>query len=192
MRGHPSSFVALPVSRALADGTPWLAEATETLPPRVRALHPADVHLTLVFFGGISPERAMAGFEAVSRFSIAPMTVRLGAVLPMGPPEGWTALSAMVTEGDERLRSLMLEVSAGATDAAEVRRESRAPKPHVTLARLHEKATASQREAALAWARSLDLSAVTLTLDELALYSGRRHRAPGEAAYEVVRRRPLG
>ncbi len=186
MAGYPSSFLALPVEVG-----PWHDALVRSLPPRVRALHPADVHITLAFLSGVAPERAHAAWEAIAAIPIAPIEVRLHRMVPMGPSEGWTALSATLTEGHDALAEAMLAVRDSATDAAGARRETRPPLPHVTLARLHAKATNEEREAATEWAASLSLDHVVLSLRERALYTGRRERPPGQPAYEIVQRAPL-
>ena len=185
MAGFPSSFVAFVIDEA-----PFFDAVTSTLPPRVRALHREDLHLTLAFLSGVSPERARRAFEVVSAQPLSSIAIRLGAVVPMGPPERWTALSALIDEGREAATAAMSAVCDLATDAAGVARETRPPVPHVTLARLHAKATTEERAAAVAWASSLSLDA-PLTLSAIALYTGRSVRPPGQPAYQIVLRRSL-
>jgi RNA 2',3'-cyclic 3'-phosphodiesterase len=184
--GFPSSFVGLVVA-----DTAWRSAVTSTLPSRARALHADDLHLTLAFFGGVAPERAAQGFAATSRHRLPRITVRLGRVVPMGPEGRWTALSALIEEGRETVAAAMLAVRDEATDAAGVARETRPPVPHLTIARLHAKASATERAAAVSWASSLALD-VALELREVALYTGRIVRPPGEPAYRIVASRPLG
>lgn len=185
MAGFPSSFVGLVVT----DVT-WRSAVTSTLPPRVRALHAEDLHVTLAFFGGVAPERAQAGFDAMSTRAMSAITITLGKVVPMGPPERWTALSALVAEGRDEVAAAMLSVRDAATDAAGAARETRPPVPHLTLARLHAKASPAEREAAVQWADGLSLD-VKLELREVALYTGRAARPPGEPAYRIVSSRAL-
>lgn len=183
MAGYPSSFLGLVVE--VGD---WHASLTRELPERVRALHPEDVHVTLAFLSGVAPERAMAAWDAARAVPIAPMRVRLHRMIPLGPDEGWTALSATIGVGRDDVANAMLAVRDGATDAAGARRETRPPLPHVTLARLHAKASDAQRDAARQWADALSLDHIELHLKELALYTGRKARPPGQPAYEMVRR----
>jgi 2'-5' RNA ligase len=157
---HPSSFVAL-----VAPDGPWRTSLLEGLPPRVRPLHPADVHVTLAFLGGVTPEAARAAFDAVAPLPLTGMNVSLGAVVPLGPDSRWTALSALIDD-------------------------TRPPLPHVTIARLHAKATPDERARAEHWARARRTDEV-LRLDRLALYTGHRHKEPGQPAYEVIAERPL-
>jgi 2'-5' RNA ligase len=177
--GHPSSFVAL-----VAPDGPWRTALLGTLPPRVRALHPADVHVTLAFLGGVTPEAARAAFDAVAPLPLVAMNVSLGAVVPLGPDSRWTALSALIEDGGA-LAEVMRTVREVAACAAHTIPETRPPLPHVTIARLHAKASPDERAAAEHWARERRGGAV-LRLDRLALYTGRRHKEPGLPAYDVV------
>lgn len=185
MAGYPSSFLGFVV-----DVGEWHASITRDLPERVRPLHPEDVHVTLAFLSGVAPERATAAWEAARTVRLEPMTVRLAKMIPMGPTDGWTALSATLGVGAEGVANAMLAVRDLATDAAGARRETRPPLPHVTLARLHAKASPEQRESARRWAESLSLEHVELHLKEMALYTGRRERPPGQPAYQIVQRAP--
>lgn len=182
--GAPSSFLAL----VAVDG-PWRARLVEALPPRVRPLHAADVHVTLAFFGGVGLERARAAFDAACSVSLAPMEARLGLVSPLGPEGRWTALSVLL-EDASAVADAMRAVKRVALPAAGVAEETRAPLPHVTIARLHAKASPAEREAAVRWAARTRGEGV-LHLERLALYTGRRVKQPGEAAYEIVAERRL-
>jgi len=182
--GFPSSFLAIPVE----DG-PWRTSRLHALPPRVRPLHPADVHVTLAFLGGVSPEEARAAFDAAARIELGPMRASIGRVVPLGPEGRWTALSALL-EDAPTLASAMRRVRAAASTSAGVPEETQAPLPHVTLARLHARASEAERQAALRWAMDCPPGG-SLALARLALYTGRRTKVPGEPAYDIVRVRGL-
>lgn len=178
-RGHPSSFLALVVDEA-----PWRAALLREPPPRVRALHPSDVHVTLAFLGGVTPARALRAFEAARAISLRAMTANLGRMVPLGPEHHWTALSVLLEDADEVVAA-MERVREVAAAAAGTIAETRPPLPHVTVARLHAKASAEERDAAIAWAGGSRVEA-QLGLDRLALYTGRRVKVSGESAYDVV------
>lgn len=177
--GHPSSFVAL-----VAPDGPWRAALLEDLPARVRALHPADVHVTLAFLGGVTPDRARAAFDAAAAVPLRALDARLGPVVPLGPEGRWTALSVLLVDAPA-LVAAMSAVRAAASAAAGVPEESPEPLPHVTIARLHAKASPAERAAAVRWAEERRPAGV-LHLDRLALYTGRRHKEPGAPAYDVI------
>jgi 2'-5' RNA ligase len=182
--GFPSSFLAIPVE----DG-PWRTARIRTLPPRVRALHPADVHVTLAFLGGVPPARAQAAFDAVSSVDVQAMQASIGRVVPLGPEGRWTALSALL-EDAPKLADAMLRVRAAASAAAGVPEQTHAPLPHITLARLHARASDIERQGALRWAMDCGPGG-SLVLARLALYTGRREKVPGEPAYDIVAVREL-
>src|SRR5690606_5890482 len=114
----------------------------------------------------------------------------LGSVTPMGSAQRYTALSALLDQGRPEATACLAVARDTLTEAALCRRERRAPKPHVTLARPRRKASARDREAGLTWAKQLDLSGVHATLDRVALYTwseGRRERL-----FQIVAERRLG
>ena len=164
------------------------------LPPSFRLFHPEDVHLTLSFLGGCgqdAAERALTALDDALRREPRPsLDVSLGEVVPMGPKREYSALSALL----ERGRAATTEHIAGLRDvvseAALGRREQRAPKPHVTIAKPRSRVTAAGREAGLAWASALDLRAIDARLDRVALYTwseGNRQ----ERLFRIVAQVPL-
>ncbi len=107
-----------------------------------------------------------------------------------GSRRNYTALSALLDRGRAEatsciaaLRDILLEASTG-------RRESRPPKPHVSIARPRARATEAQREAALAWANSLDLRQIATRLERIALYTW--HESRHERLFRIVAERRLG
>lgn len=165
------------------------------LPPHFRRFEPEDVHLTLSFLGGCGEAAATRGFQALaSVLDASPrssLAVSLGAVVPMGPRRQYSALSALLERGRLETTSLIAELRDVVSDAALSRREQRAVKPHITLARPRRGADQNARAAGLAWAAELDLSHVTMTLERVALYTwsagARRPRL-----FHIVTERALG
>lgn len=186
MTGGSSWFLAFPVDGALLSR---LAAPPEGL----RCLHADDLHLTIAFLGACGEERAGQALAMLDRFlaqsPIAPLTVSLGEVVPMGNPRAYSALSVLLVEGREALAATLGELRDPLADAASAPRETRVPKPHVTLARPARRATDAQRAGGLAWARTLALGDVRLRLDRIALYTGAHERA--ERRYRVVAERAL-
>ena len=184
---RPNYFFAFPVDGAFVLGLP-------PLPPSFRLFHPEDVHMTLSFLGGCGEEAAMRALgaldEARLQRAFPSMQISLGSVVPMGSARAYSALSALL----ERGRSEATECLAGWRDvlseAALGKRETRAPKPHVTVARPRMRVTDAGRQAGLEWAKSLDLSGVRATLNRVALYTwseGNRR----ERLFRVIAERPL-
>lgn len=68
--------------------------------------------------------------------------------------------------------------------------DTRAPLPHVTLARPQRRATTEQREEGLAWAKTIVLPAVNIRLDRVALYTWSERRLP--RLFQIVDSQLLG
>ena len=149
------------------------------LPPAprfMRRFHPDDVHLTLSFLGGCGEEAALRGLAALDeQLKAAPVRaidVSLGEVVPMGGSrKAYTALSALLETGRVEATACLGALRDVVSEAAIGKREQRAPKPHVSIARPRGRATDADREAGLLWAAELDLRAVTAKLDRIALYT---------------------
>jgi 2'-5' RNA ligase len=144
-------------------------------PAFFRMFHPEDVHLTLSFLGGCgqaAAERALLALDEVLCRAPAPsIRVSLGEVVPMGPARAYSALSALLERGREPTTQLIGSMRDVLSEAALGRREQRAPKPHVTIARPRSHATEAARKAGVEWAAQLNLLDVEATLDRVALYT---------------------
>lgn len=166
-------FVGLPVPPG-----DWFSQVRFE-PPSVRLFHPQDLHITVAFLGACGEERARAAFRTGRQWPIQGFTVALGRVQPFGNPKRLSALSASLAEPNERLEEAILEVRDGMTHAAQAKREHRHPRPHVTVARVHRKATPAEQQRALAWMDALHVGTPTVELGPLSLYTwaaNRRHR----------------
>lgn len=184
---RPNWFLAFPVDGAFIADLP--------APPAGFRLFPAeDVHLTLVFLGGCGREAAETAFTTCDQLvrdrRLAPIPVTLGSVVPLGGSRrNYTALSALLEQGREAASAAMATLRDPITDAAGLRRQLRAPKPHVTLGRPARRASDAHREAGLAWASELDLKGVARTLDRVALYTWTENRR--ERLFRIVAERAL-
>jgi 2'-5' RNA ligase len=185
---RPNWFLAFPL-----DGS--FVQALPELPQGLRRYQAEDVHMTLAFLGGCGEAGALAALaaldEQLARAPLAPLDVSLGEVVGMGGSRlAYSALSALLARGRAEVTAVLAAYRDALTDAATGRREKRAPKPHITLARPKGRASPAQREAGLAWAAALQLGAVQQRLDRIALYtwSERRH----ERLFQIVAERRLG
>jgi len=183
----PNWFLAFPVS------APWIVDLPP-LPPRFRRFDPLDVHLTLLFLGACGESAATAAFatvrDALVQRPVAPITITLGRVVPMGPKRQYSALSALLDQGRGAVVDLMQQLRDAPADAAGIRRDARKPLPHVTLGRPQRRATDEDRAAGLAWADALHLTETPHALDRLALYTWHTERR--QALFRVVDCAPLG
>lgn len=163
-------------------------------PAHFRLFAAADVHLTLSFLGACGEAAARAALAALdaelARHPQPPLAVSLAEVVAMGPRPAYSALSALLADGRAETEACIGRLRDLCSDAAGGRRERRAPKAHVTVARPSRRASEDSRKDGLAWAASLDLSRVRTSLDRVALYtwadSDRR-----ESLFQVVAERTL-
>lgn len=162
----PNWFLALSVS-----AVGWFEERAGPAPEGIQGFDALDLHLTLAFLGSCGPEGAAEAFAASSDWGVGALDVGLGEVVPMGPPERYSALSILLTEGREEVEREMGRVRGRWLEIAGARPDRRPPKAHITIARPLRLATDPQREAALQWASALDFSGVGLSLQRLALYT---------------------
>jgi RNA 2',3'-cyclic 3'-phosphodiesterase len=180
-------FFAFPLDGAFV---PSLREP----PSGFRRFHPRDVHLTLAFLGDSGEAAALRALDTLDErlSSLAPpaLDVSLGEVVAMGPPSHYSALSALLARGRQDVTALVAALRDALADSANVPRDGRAPKPHVTLARPQRRASADDRRAGLAWAARLDLAHVQARLDRIALYTWDEQRT--EHLFRVVAERRLG
>lgn len=162
-------FIGWPVEAPLLD------RATGA-PPSVRLFARADLHVTLAFLGGCGEERARAAFAGVDEAAATPAHVSFGRVELFGHPRRGTALSATLAEGREALARRIAAARDGLLELAGARPDRRPPRPHVTLGRIRRRAARDERDEALAWAASIDLSGLRTEVDRLALYTWSEER----------------
>ena len=175
-------FIAIPI----APGS-WF-EAVPPVPAGIRRFDAFDLHLTVAFLGGVEESAARAAFRAIG-FDEHPQDVTLGAVVPMGSPRRYTALSVLLEQGREAIEAAMGRARPIAFEVAGTAPDERPPKAHITIARPKRKATDAERADALAWASAIDLRAVTVRLDTIALYTWSEDRAA--TLFRVVDEAPL-
>jgi 2'-5' RNA ligase len=185
---RPNFFFAFPLEAGFVTDLP-------PPPPSIRLFHPQDVHLTLAFLGACRPsaaERALEALDAaLARQPLPGIDISLGEVVPMGPSRAYSALSALLERGREPTSACIAALRDDVSLAALGRREQRAPKPHVTLARPRSNASEAARRAGLAWASALDVRAIEARLDRIALYTwseGNRR----ERLFRILAERRLG
>lgn len=183
----PNWFVALPVDANVVATLP-------PVPPGFRAFHPQDVHMTLSFLGACGEQVARTAFSALvsglHEVGSAAFDVTLGEIVPMGPKGRYSALSAIVNEGNGEAVDFLRQWRDRVADAASVSRDKRAPLPHVTVARPQRRATDEQREVGLRWATSVVLPPDRVRLDRVALYTWSERRLP--RLFQIVEAVGLG
>lgn len=183
---RPNWFLAFPLDGRFVTNLP-------AVPPNFSLYHPDDVHLTLAFLGPCGEASAQRALLTLDELLIdakqEPLEISLGEVVPMGSRRAYSALSALVEHGRQRVEECLGALSDPLTFEATGRHLKRPPKPHVTLARPRRRASRVQREAGLTWAQSLDLHDVSSLLDRIALYTWSEDRR--ERRFRIVADRIL-
>lgn len=175
-------FVGLPVP-----GAEVLARVSAA-PPRIRLFSRDDLHLTIAFLGACGEARARRAWDALE-WRLPATLATLGAVIPMGSPRRYSALSALLETGRAEIESAMGASRAAVCAAAGAAADERPPKAHVTIARPQRSATDAERRDAVRWAASLRLEGVRVRLDSVALYTWSDDRAA--RLFRAVERREL-
>lgn len=163
---QPNWFIGLPV-----DARGWFPERLGAVPEGVRLFAPEDLHATVAFLGGCGEVAARRAWEALAPLPRGGFQVRLGEVVPMGPPRRWSALSALASAGRAEVEAWIGAARGPCWEAAGARPDRRAAKFHVTVARPQRRASEAERQAARAWAERLELGAPEIRLDRVALYT---------------------
>jgi 2'-5' RNA ligase len=182
----PNWFIGLPVA---ADR--WFDRVAA--PPRsVRSMHRDDLHATVAFLGPVDEAAAHRAFDALA-IDLAPLDVTLGAVVAMGDPHRYSALSALLDRGRVEVERASGACRERAWSAAGSALDRRPPKAHVTIARPDRRASARERSAGLQWASALVIDPVEIHVDRVALYTWSETRADRSApSFRVERTQPLG
>lgn len=184
MAGAPNWFVALPVVAG-----DWFAPLVADAPTSLRLFHPDDLHLTVAFLGSCGEERARGAFSLADDVHASPFEVRLETLKPMGNPRRPSALSLTVSRGHAEAVAIMRALRDDMLTLCDAPPETRAPVPHITVARPRRNARGDERRAALDWAAGKAAVGATLTIDAIALYT--RSEEPGDRQYRTVVHCPL-
>jgi len=164
----PNWFIGIPVPP-----TNWF----QTLPPPpqgIRLFHPDDLHATIAFLGPIEQCRAIDAWNALN-WPIAPVTVQLRNVTPMGNPNRYSALAVRLASPNNAINNPIDNAIAQCRDqvchAAKIPVERRPPMAHTTIARPSRNATHEERTAGLDWASSINLHQHLVQLSTIALFT---------------------
>jgi len=141
------AFVALPapeaLRRALGTAQASLLERAAGARQRPRATPPDHLHLTLKFLGDVAPGQVAYLESAVAKAaSRAAVDVRLTGLTGFPAPHRARVLVAELDDSGGGLTALAAEVERAAVSVG-VPAETRAFRPHITIARLRQPANAS-------------------------------------------------
>lgn len=178
----PNWFVAIPIPAGN-----WFDRFVSSPPSAFRRFHPDDLHMTIAFLGPVDEAHARAAWEAL-HWPMKAITTTLGAIIPMGAPHRYSALSIEVVQSRDIIERAVFQCRDAISDAAGSKRENRPPKAHITIARPSRRATREDRSAGLRWAEQIDLHQHPITLDSVALYTWAEDRR--ERQFRIVARTP--
>ncbi len=181
----PNWFIALPFR-----AEPWF-DRLPAPPSAMRLFHPEDLHATVAFLGAVDEAAAHRAFDALA-IELAPIDVTLGAVIAMGDPKRYSALSALFDRGRDAVETAMGDCRERAWSAAAAKPDRRGPIAHVTLARPDRRASERERRAGLAWASALAIEPVEVRIDRVALYTWSDDRTDrSKPLFHSAREQPL-
>ena len=124
-------FVALP-----ATVDPGMLEAVFAgAPPFLRRFHPADLHVTLAFFGRLTPERVAAVRDRLATLVVEAVEAGGAALVLLPGPRRPTAVALAFGAGADVLAAVIARQRPGLLAAAGCPLDERAPLPHLTIAR---------------------------------------------------------
>lgn len=174
-------FVGVPIASA-----DWLPELKHHAPAGLRFFDPADVHLTIAFLGRLTPDRVekvIAALDAIPAAEFPLFKARLGRLLLLPSPRRFSAVSFSLDAGAEQAAQLMGRHREIFYSAAAVPGDTRAPLPHITIARPRRGLGADELREIDTWAQSVEPPQFELQIGVPVLYCWARDR--GERQFEV-------
>lgn len=149
----------------------WLPGLAREAPPGWRWFHPADLHVTLAFFGPARPERVEAVLHAMRAVppAGAPVDFTRWRLLP--DERRFSALALMPDDDGDPLRPLMENWRGVLLQAADALGDARPALPHLTVARPPRKLPHEERARLRQWALGLAAPAVSGRPGPLSLFT---------------------
>ena len=184
------TFVAVelndPTRRALGDAVGRMREAA----PDLKWVAPQGMHLTLKFIGELKDQDVGAALEALRAAAAGcePFAMRVSGVSGFPPRGRPRVVHAPLEEPTGALAELARTVEEGLAEAVGVKREKRAFKAHVTLARVRRGANCPPASELADRAGNVEFGKVEVK-DIVLMKSD---LTPRGAVYSVLERIPLG
>lgn len=166
MAMKPNWFLGYPIKQS-----DWLDAILADAPDELIRFSPEDLHLTLAFLGPVGEDKARRAWSIAESAPPKAVDVTFGEVKPFGRPSKPSAFSLTITRGRPMLCDALRGLGDEVREAAGLEPERREPRPHITVARPHRKASKEVRDAGIAWARGAAIPQTSLRLDKLALYT---------------------
>ena len=175
--GKVRCFIAVELSDEAQAEIQCLIEAVSEMEIRgVRAVRPGGVHVTLRFLGDIEREavsRAIAAIRAAAPQS-QPFDLTLADVGAFPNTRSARVLWAGVA-GDTRSLGKLHERVEDELSAAGFTRDRRRFSPHITLARLRERVSGSDRRRVIDAVAAVEYERVTFRVDAITLFQSTLH-----------------
>lgn len=144
---------------------------------KMRWVPPANLHLTMKYYGNLAPEQVEAVADAARKAArgVAPFEIVARGLGVFPKPEKPRVLWVGLTEGLEPLTALAGRLE-DASEALGFERDSRPFQGHLTLGRIRQ-----GTEGIDAWlAEHADVDCLASTIDEIVIYESRLHRTGAE------------
>ncbi len=175
--GKVRCFIAVELSDEARAEIQRLTEAVSELEIRgVRAVRPGGVHVTLRFLGDIERDavpRVIAAIRASAPGS-QPFDLTLAGVGAFPNSRSARVLWAGVSGDTDRLGELHDRVE-DELSAAGFRKDRRRFNPHITLARLRERVSGSDRRRVIDTVTAVEHGRVTFRVDSITLFQSTLH-----------------
>ena len=183
MTAPPSCFAALPVGRS-----PAIEALQGRLAPELRRIHPADLHLTIAYFGRIDPAMHGALLRMLGALPFTGAVAVLDAILPLPRRDHPSAITLSLAHDAayDTIVALMTEHRPPLLERAGRPPEEREPLPHVTIARPRGRRMTDERRAAiLTWCDTQESFGQPIAVGAPVLM---RSRPPGGLGphYEII------
>lgn len=177
----PNWFVAWPVSGA----EEWLASLEAQAPGGLNFLHPADLHITLAFLGRYEPGLLSKISLLIKNSSLKEVEIKLGEFIALPQPRRFSALSFLLGTGKTDVEGQIAKWRDRICREAGAKSDTRAPLPHLTVARPDRRIGEADRDAALEWIENFpSQKEVTLRLERPRLYTWAERGA--DTRYQIL------
>ncbi len=180
----PNWFVGFPV-----EADTWFTKVVAHVPAGIKCFTPADLHMTFAFLGPVEAKTAMKVWQVALEIDISPVSYTFGQMEPFGNPDRPSAYAFTLDRGRDQVVDYMHEHTNALLEIAGKEKESRAPRPHVTIARPPRRASDELRAEGLAWLEQVEPPATLLQIDKVALFTWADDRKRQQ--FKIVRSRVL-
>ncbi len=159
-------FVAWPV----LNGNEWLAALSAAAPTGIDFLDPDDLHVTLAFLGthDAPAEAKMAGI--LRGLPLEGVAITPGPLVALPQPRRFSAIAASIDTGRIEIEKQTAKWMPRLCRESGARIDTRAPLPHLTIARPARRIRDDERDDVLEWLDNRPLDETPLTLATPAIY----------------------